>query len=152
MSKKILLVLTGLVVLFAVLVAVNGPISEAEAGEVPAKGMVTMVDLGATTCIPCKMMAPIMKKLERTYEGKAAISFIDVRKHPREGRKFGMGSTIAAFSLAFSIGMAIGPILSGAIRDLVGINSVFYFGAVMMIVGTGLFTLFTGGVPAKSDS
>ena len=90
MSKKILLVLTGLVVLFAVLVAVNGPISEAEAGEVPAKGMVTMVDLGATTCIPCKMMAPIMKKLERTYEGKAAISSIDVRKHPREARKFGI--------------------------------------------------------------
>ena len=68
-----------------------------------------------------------------------------------EGRKFGMGSTIAAFSLAFSIGMAIGPILSGVIRDLAGINSVFYFAAVMILVGTGLFTSFTSGVPMKSD-
>jgi thioredoxin 1 len=90
MSKKISVVLIGVVALLAVLGAVNGPMSLAEAGKVPAKGMVTMVDLGATTCIPCKLMAPIMKKLERTYEGKAVIIFIDVRKHPRESRRFGI--------------------------------------------------------------
>jgi sulfite exporter TauE/SafE len=27
---------------------------------VPVKGMVTMVDLGAGECVPCKMMAPIL--------------------------------------------------------------------------------------------
>jgi thioredoxin 1 len=26
----------------------------------PVKGMVTMIDLGAKKCIPCKMMAPIL--------------------------------------------------------------------------------------------
>ena len=36
-------------------------------------GLVTMVDLGADACIPCKMMAPILDKLEKTYRGKAAI-------------------------------------------------------------------------------
>ncbi len=40
---------------------------------VPVKGMVTMVDLGATRCIPCKMMAPILQKLEKRYAGKAAL-------------------------------------------------------------------------------
>ncbi len=45
---------------------------------VPAKGMVTMVDLGAKKCIPCKMMAPILAKLEKAYQGKAKIAFIDV--------------------------------------------------------------------------
>jgi thioredoxin 1 len=30
---------------------------------VPAKGKVTMIDLGAKKCIPCKMMAPIMVKM-----------------------------------------------------------------------------------------
>jgi len=37
------------------------------AGAVPVKGMVTMVDLGADSCVPCKMMAPIIEKLEKTY-------------------------------------------------------------------------------------
>ena len=31
----------------------------------PVKGMVTMIDLGAKKCIPCKMMAPIMEKMEQ---------------------------------------------------------------------------------------
>ena len=34
---------------------------------IPVKGMVTMVDLGAKKCVPCKMMAPIMVKLEKAY-------------------------------------------------------------------------------------
>ena len=40
---------------------------------VPAPNMVTMVDIGSKNCIPCKMMAPILEKLEKDYEGKAAI-------------------------------------------------------------------------------
>lgn len=58
--------------------------------EVPAKGMVTMVDIGAKECIPCKMMAPIMEELEKEYKGKAAIIFIDVWKNKNEGKKFGI--------------------------------------------------------------
>jgi thioredoxin 1 len=46
---------------------------------VPVKGMVTMVDLGAGSCIPCKMMAPILEKLQKSYKGKAEIIFIDLR-------------------------------------------------------------------------
>ncbi len=60
-----------------------------------------------------------------------------------EGRKFGMGSTMAMFSMAFSIGMAIGPLLAGVIVDFGNINSVFYFGAIVGLVGTGLFIWFT---------
>lgn len=56
--------------------------------EVPVKGMVTMVDLGAKSCIPCKMMAPIMEKLEKNYKGKAAILFIDVWKEPDQAKRF----------------------------------------------------------------
>jgi len=60
------------------------------AGEVPVKGMVTMVDLGADSCIPCKMMAPIIEKLEETYRGKAAIIFIDVWKDKEQAERFGI--------------------------------------------------------------
>ena len=55
---------------------------------VPIKGMVTMVDLGAKKCVPCKMMAPIMVKLETAYEGKAAIVFIDVWENREQAPRF----------------------------------------------------------------
>ena len=49
-----------------------------------------MIDLGADKCIPCKMMAPIMAKLEKVYEGRAAIVFIDVWKHNEQAGRFGI--------------------------------------------------------------
>ena len=61
-----------------------------EANNVPVKGMATMVDLGATECIPCKMMVPIMEKVEKKYKGKAAIFFIDVWKNKEPARRFGI--------------------------------------------------------------
>jgi len=60
--------------------------------EVPAKDMVTMVDIGAKKCIPCKMMAPIMESLEKEYKGRAAIIFIDVWENREQGPKFGIRS------------------------------------------------------------
>lgn len=53
-------------------------------------GRVRMIDVGATECIPCKMMAPIMKELEEEYAGVADIVFIDVWKNPAEGIKYGI--------------------------------------------------------------
>jgi len=58
--------------------------------EVPVKGMVTMVDLGAKKCIPCKMMAPILEELEKEYQGRAAIIFIDVWADASQGKRFGI--------------------------------------------------------------
>ena len=60
-----------------------------------------------------------------------------------EGRKFGMGSTMAMFAVSMSIGMAIGPLLGGVVADFVDINSVFYFTAGMILVGISLFAWFT---------
>ncbi|MFC2002174.1 MFS transporter [Chloroflexota bacterium] len=56
-----------------------------------------------------------------------------------EGRKYGMGFSIALFSMSQSIGMVVGPIAGGAITDFVGITSAFYFGAVVTLLGAGLF-------------
>lgn len=58
--------------------------------DVPVRGVVTMLDLGAKTCIPCKMMAPILEKLEKTYQGKAAIIFINVREEKDKVQRFGI--------------------------------------------------------------
>ncbi|MBU2536238.1 MAG: hypothetical protein KKD83_08765, partial [Chloroflexi bacterium] len=36
--------------------------------------------------------------------------------------------------------LRMGPILGGTVIDFVGINSTFYFGAVITLLGAGLFT------------
>jgi thioredoxin 1 len=69
-----------------------GAVESAGIPEVPAKGMVTMVDIGAKKCIPCKMMAPILEELEKEYKGKAAIIFIDVWENREQGQRFGIRS------------------------------------------------------------
>jgi thioredoxin 1 len=62
----------------------------AEVKQIPVKGMVTMVDLGAASCIPCKMMAPILDKLEKHYKGKAVVVFIDLRYDREAAQRFGI--------------------------------------------------------------
>ena len=52
--------------------------------------MVTMIDLGAKKCIPCKMMAPILAKLEKEYAGRAAVVFLDVWEDPAPAKRFGI--------------------------------------------------------------
>lgn len=56
----------------------------------PRTGRVAMIDLGATECIPCKMMAPILEELRVRYAGKADILFIDVWKEPEQAKIYGI--------------------------------------------------------------
>jgi len=56
----------------------------------PVKGSVTMIDLGAKKCIPCKMMAPILEKMEKVYRDKASIVFIDVWENQEQAERFGI--------------------------------------------------------------
>jgi thioredoxin 1 len=41
-----------------------------------------LVDLGSTTCIPCKKLAPILEELKTEYRGRVSVEFIDVTKNP----------------------------------------------------------------------
>ncbi|MEE4362919.1 MAG: thioredoxin family protein [Desulfotignum sp.] len=56
--------------------------------KIPEQGKVTMIDLGAKKCIPCKMMAPILARLKDAYKGKADIVFIDVWENKQPARRF----------------------------------------------------------------
>ncbi|MFH1138647.1 MAG: thioredoxin family protein [Pseudomonadota bacterium] len=63
---------------------------DGSSAEIPVPGRVTMVDLGADSCVPCKMMAPILVELEREYRGRAAIVFLDVWKDKAPAERFGI--------------------------------------------------------------
>ena len=51
-------------------------------------GLPRLVDLGSTTCIPCKMMAPILEDLKKEYAGKLQVEFIDVNENPDAAKPF----------------------------------------------------------------
>jgi len=63
---------------------------DADTRNIPVKGMVTLLDLGSDSCVPCKMMVPIIEKLKKKYEGKAAVVVIDVWKDTETGKKYGV--------------------------------------------------------------
>ncbi|WP_300461483.1 thioredoxin family protein [Desulfobacula sp.] len=80
---KIISVLAVILMLFFM----TGAFAE-DYSNIPIKGRVTMIDLGAKKCIPCKMMAPIMEKMEKAYKGKADIIFIDVWENRQPVKRF----------------------------------------------------------------
>ena len=88
-SNRLFFILTMLAV-WAVVPAFAGDSQRTVTLQVPTPGMVTMVDLGANKCIPCKMMAPIIEELEKVYAGRASIVFIDVWEHREQVDRFGI--------------------------------------------------------------
>ena len=40
--------------------------------------LVTFVELGSVRCIPCKLMQPVMKDIEKDYAGQVKVVFHDV--------------------------------------------------------------------------
>lgn len=97
-----------------------------------------MVMLPLASSFPTLMALIILGSIGNAISTPAASALVI-----EEGRRFGMGSTVAVFTTALNIGMAVGPILAGAIVDFSGINNAFYFGAVAVLAGAGVFVWFT---------
>jgi thioredoxin 1 len=60
--------------------------------ETLAKGRPLLVDLGATKCIPCKMMAPVLEEMKKEYAGSLEVVFIDVWENNQAAKNFGIQS------------------------------------------------------------
>jgi thioredoxin 1 len=72
----------------------DAPAAPSEAAAAPpvpvAKGVPRLVELGSTTCVPCKMMTPILGELEKEYRGKLRVEFINVSRDPSAARSYGV--------------------------------------------------------------
>jgi thioredoxin 1 len=55
-------------------------------------GRPRLLDLGATTCIPCKRMAPVLEELKTEYDGRLDVEFVDVWKVPGVANQYGVTS------------------------------------------------------------
>ena len=69
---------------------VSPPTAESAAASDASAKLPKLLDLGATKCIPCKMMAPILEELKKEYVGKMKVEFIDVWQNEDAGKKYGV--------------------------------------------------------------
>jgi thioredoxin 1 len=83
------MILTG-IIFFLSAASAFADDATAQIPPVPTPELVTMVDLGAHKCIPCKMMAPIIEELQKEYVGRASIIFIDVWEYKEQAQRFGI--------------------------------------------------------------
>lgn len=51
-------------------------------------GLPIIIDFGSDSCTACKDMAPVLKELNETLQGKAIIKFVDVMKYSTLYRGF----------------------------------------------------------------
>lgn len=51
-------------------------------------GKPLLVDFGANSCMPCRQLRPILKEIEKEYNGKASILIIDVYKYQDLAREY----------------------------------------------------------------
>ena len=95
LTAKVLIGLGLLVAIVAVAMLKEGP-SRGSTGSPStpnqATGVPRMVELGSVSCIPCKMMKPVMEELEKEYGPNLQIDFIDVWQNPDEGKRYGIES------------------------------------------------------------
>lgn len=71
----------------AVVTAVELEKLMADAGDKPV-----FVDFYAEWCGPCKMAAPVVNQLAKTYEGKAVVVKVDVDEERELAQKYGVMS------------------------------------------------------------
>ncbi len=59
-----------------------------------------VVDFWAEWCAPCRQIAPIIKELAATYDGKVKVVKVDVDANPNTAGKYGVRSipTVLAIS------------------------------------------------------
>jgi len=66
------------------------PRAEAQPAAQPKAGIPRLLDLGAKSCIPCKMMEPILEELRKEFEGRMTVEFIDVSRNGQAAREHGI--------------------------------------------------------------
>ena len=74
-------------IIFMAVFMANDAYSE-DYSKIPEKGKITLIDLGAATCIPCKMMVPVLDKVKKRFAGKADVIVIDIRYNRDQAQRF----------------------------------------------------------------
>lgn len=69
-----------LLIVLMLIVYSNCFAQNAEVDSLQIKPKITFLELGSTTCIPCKQMKPVMAALSQKYGNQIEVIFHDVKK------------------------------------------------------------------------
>ncbi|MGB2809636.1 MAG: thioredoxin family protein, partial [Sedimentisphaerales bacterium] len=79
---KIAIVVVLIVAVVVVIVIKQNKSDQGMTDDVHTKAIPRLVDVGAKTCIPCKLMAPILEELKKEYAGRLQVDFLDLSINP----------------------------------------------------------------------
>jgi len=86
MKKFVILILVSMSIFM--LYAENSTPAKSKKNSKQNKPLVTFIELGSVTCIPCKAMQPVMKEVEAIYGNKVSVVFYDVNKEQQMAEKY----------------------------------------------------------------
>jgi thioredoxin 1 len=81
-----------------------------------------IVDFWAPWCTPCKMVAPVLDKLAKEYDGKLLIAKVNTDDNPEWAGKYGVQGIPTMLFVANGkiVHRQVGALPEGLIRDAVG--------------------------------
>jgi MFS family permease len=110
-----------------VLIAVGGYLASLTFASVwLAQGFVHLLLIGAVTGAMGAMAMPALSAIAAD-----------------EGHHGGMGAIMGVLNMAMSAGMMLGPVLAGALAEVIGLRALFLFSGVVGLLGTAAFGWLT---------
>jgi thioredoxin 1 len=93
--------------------------------EVVNSSIPVLVDFWAEWCVPCKMIAPVVSDLAKTYEGRVKVASVDVDAENELASRFDIVSipTLILFKDGQALRKKLGAVpkheIEGLFRDLI---------------------------------
>ncbi len=80
--------------------------------EVMKSPTLTLVDFWATWCAPCKMIAPYVEEMAKTYKGRLQVGKLDIDHNQRVAQQFEIRSipTLLLFRGGKVVGQLVGAV------------------------------------------
>jgi MFS family permease len=107
---------------------------------------VALIVAGSVTAAVALIAIPFSQSFWPLLAATAAIGVGGAIQQPAimaltvdAGRTVGMGTSMGAYNTVFGVGMIVAPLIGGIFMDAISIETVFYVGGAISLIGTAIF-------------